>query len=130
MARPTGFQVANGLAFVAFAASAAVQVNDPDPLRWIAIYAGAAAACLIPARHPIARTVPAAIGVIALVWALVLSPEVVGKTELPDLVAPMQDKTPEIEYGREMLGLLIAAAWMAVLTRRAYRGASRPSRRT
>ena len=42
-----------------FTFGAVVQVNDPDPVRWIAIYALAAAACLLSLLRRLHWTLPA-----------------------------------------------------------------------
>ena len=39
------FAIANGIMAAMFLLSAVLQYNDPDPLRWIALYAAAALAC-------------------------------------------------------------------------------------
>ena len=38
-----------------FFACAAVQWNDPDPMRWVVIYTGAATACVMSVRSPLPR---------------------------------------------------------------------------
>ncbi|MCP3981846.1 MAG: TonB-dependent receptor plug domain-containing protein, partial [bacterium] len=101
-------------AAILFFISAALQYNDPDPLRWIAIYGAAGAACLV-ASHPRGRWLGAAVGLISLFWAASYAPRVLPDLAFGDLVKPMHEKTPQIEDGREMLGLLIIAVWMGVV---------------
>jgi hypothetical protein len=121
MQRVTAFTVTNGLMFLAFAYSVAVQFNDPDPVRWVIMYGAAAAACLVPARQVAAPYAAGVVGLAAVVWSATIAPHVIGKTDLGDLFRTMDRKTPEVEYGREMLGLAIIAAWMAVLAVRGWR---------
>ena len=66
----------------------------------------------------------AAIGVVALIWAAVLSP-ILPELRLDDLAREMKAANPRIELSRELLGLLIIAVWMTVLvvvSRRARAG--------
>jgi hypothetical protein len=98
---------------------AAVQVNDPDPLRWIAVYALAAAVCLLSLLRRVHWTLPALLCAIALAWAATLAPRVVGRVPFGDMFGAFEMRSVGIEESREMYGLLIIAAWMAVLALRA-----------
>jgi len=84
-----------------------VQYNDPDPLRWMLIYGGAAVACLIPR---IRWYLPAIVAVVALVWMI---------TTLPAIFEARDFTGTEIE--REAGGLLIVSIWMLDLVRRKRR---------
>jgi hypothetical protein len=96
-----------GLAFVA----AYLQLNDPDPERWFALYAGAGVVgVLFAAGRPPA--LPAlGMAVTALAWALAIVPELWGRWQPSDLGAKMVTERPEIEFGRELGGLLIVASY-------------------
>jgi hypothetical protein len=107
-----------------FTLGAAVQVNDPDPVRWIAVYALAAAACLLSLLRRMRSTLPAILCAIALAWAATLAPRVVGRVPFRDMFGAFEMRTVGIEESREMYGLLIIAAWMAVLALRARRGSA------
>lgn len=106
-----------------FLLAVAVQYNDPDPLRWMAIYGAAAVASLLAARGRLPRWLPAVVGAIALGWAATLAPRVVGQVGPRDLFREVGMATLAIEEAREMLGLLIVALWMLVLL------ATHPARR-
>jgi hypothetical protein len=41
------WKIADAIFLLMFVLSVVVQVNDPDPLRWMAIYGAAAVACLL-----------------------------------------------------------------------------------
>ena len=99
-----------------FAFAAAVQYNDPDPLRWMAIYGLAMLACGLSLTGGLPRLLPALLGLIALVWAGTLAPGVVGRISVRELFQSYGMLTPAVEEGREMGGLLIVAVWMGVLT--------------
>ena len=105
----------NSLMTAAFVFSVVVQYNDPDPIRWMLIYGAAAAACILSLRGKLRWTVPAAIGLVALVWAGSIAPRVIGQVRFADMFQSFEMKDPMVEEAREMGGLLIVWAWMAVL---------------
>jgi len=101
--------------------SAALQLNDPDPLRWIAIYLGAALVTLVSEGRRHSALLCAAVAAVALVWAAILAPSVVGQVSIGQLFEPMEARGGAVERGRELGGLLIVAAWTAVLAWRSKR---------
>src|SRR5262249_4042509 len=104
-----------GLLCLLFVFSVAVQYNDPDPVRWMAIYAAAAIVCGRAAwgkRTPV--WVPIAVAVVALVWAAIWAPGVWGRFRFSELFAEFEMKSTLIEEAREMCGLLIVAGGMLV----------------
>jgi hypothetical protein len=109
------FRVLNGAMAALFAFAAAVQYNDPDPLRWMALYLAAAAACVLAVLGRLPRWLPIVVGIAALAWAATLAPHVLGRVGLGEMVEAWEMKDVRVEEGREMYGLLIVAAWMAVL---------------
>ncbi|MEO6726888.1 MAG: transmembrane 220 family protein [Blastocatellia bacterium] len=109
-------KILNYVMTAAFLFSVAVQYNDPDPLRWMAIYGAAAAACVMAIQRRGEWLLPAAIGAIALVWALSYAPQVIGKVRFGELFEAFEMKDARVEVAREMGGLLIVTVWMAVLT--------------
>ena len=109
-----------------FSLGAAVQVNDPDPIPWLAVYALAAAACLRSLLRRMHWSLPALLCAVALAWALTLAPRVVGRVPFRDMFGAFEMRTVGIEESREMYGLLIIAAWMAAVAARARIG-HRPS---
>lgn len=112
------WRIADGLFLLLFAFSVVVQVNDPDPLRWIAIYSAAALACLVSSQ--LHWTFPAAVGLVALAWAATLAPSVIGNVPFRSMFEEFEMKNLAIEESREMYGLLLVAFWMAVLAHRAF----------
>ena len=55
-------RIANGVMAVLFAFAAAVQYNDPDPLRWMAMYGLAMLACGLALAGRLPRLLPALAG--------------------------------------------------------------------
>jgi hypothetical protein len=102
----------------AFAFSAALQYNDPDPLQWMAIYGAAMVAAIWAAWRPLAYPwwFPALVGAVALVWGCLLLPQVAGRVRIPELFASWEMKNERVELAREAGGLLIVAGWMTVTT--------------
>lgn len=112
------WRLVDGIFLLLFAFSVVVQVNDPDPLRWIAIYGAAAVACLVGSQ--LHWTVPVAIGLVALAWAITIAPNVIGLIPFREMFREFEMKNLAVEESREMYGLLLVAFWMAVLGHRAY----------
>jgi len=63
---------ANYIMIVLFAIAAIVQYNDPDPFRWIAVYLGAIAICLLFAWDQLPTTLAFVYAAACLVAGLVL----------------------------------------------------------
>lgn len=103
-----------------FVASAVVQLNDPDPFVWIAVYlAGAMFSALGAWRFPLQRPMAVRVGIFGLltaIWAATNIPRVL-ETEPPwsQVLSTMQMMEPGVEEARESLGLLLIAAWMFAL---------------
>ncbi len=66
-----------------------------------------------PAGFPARR--PSLIGLAALIWAVAIAPGVVGRVSVGDLFESFTMKSQPVEEAREMGGLLIVTAWMALL---------------
>jgi len=105
-----------------FVFAALVQYNDPDPLRWMAIYLAAAAACVLALLRRLPRWLPTVVGLAALAWAATLAPQVLGRVGMGEMVEAWEMKDARVEEGREMYGLLVVAGWMAVLALAGRRG--------
>lgn len=94
--------------------SVALQYNDPDPLRWMAVYgAGAVVSLALPSRRVLAA-VAIVLGVGTAVWAGMLVFEVWDKIEIADLKNKMSEKGGAVEVGREAGGLGIQAVWLVL----------------
>lgn len=115
------WRAADALMLLVFAFSAVVQVNDPDPLRWIAVYGLATVACWLSLVGRVRRWFPASVGVIALAWAATLAPRVLGRVPLRDVFGAFEMRDTGVEETREMYGLLIVTVWMGVVAVRAPR---------
>jgi hypothetical protein len=92
---------------------AGLQFNDPDPIRWMALYAGSAAISIALTLR--LRWYPAAIivGGIAAIWSGYLLARVVGLVDFSDLFTKMSEKGGAVEEAREAGGTAIVSLWLA-----------------
>src|SRR5687768_3823838 len=108
-------RIVTGLMAVYFLFALVMQYNDPDPVRWMAIYGAAAFACALALARRLWRGYAVGVGVVAAVWAATLAPGVIGRVAPGDLFTEAGMLAPAVEQAREMLGLIVVAAWMIVL---------------
>lgn len=109
---PRWFVAICWLLAVLFSLSVGLQVNDPDPGLWMAMYGAAAIACaLLPARRLFAASA-LLVGLLAAAWGAYLGSQVIDQLELSDLWMKMSEKGGAVEVGREALGLVIIAVGM------------------
>src|SRR5215510_4869999 len=110
-------KILNILMTMVFLFSVIVQYNDPDPLVWMAIYGIAGAACVLEILKRGKWIFPAAICLVSLVWAISLAWTGWDHVSFGELVSgPYRMKDERIEIAREVVGLLIVALWMAILS--------------
>jgi predicted membrane protein len=104
---------------IVFLLCVAVQYNDPDPVRWMIIYGAAALCSILYAARKLKVYLSVATAVAALAWIFLILPEVWGKAiAWHHVFATIHMISPEVEFVREMGGLLIVVCWMTVLTSR------------
>ena len=108
-------RVVNAVLALGFVAAAVVQWNDPDPLRWMALYGGAAVACVVWQRVRGGWMAAAVVGAVALAWSVSIAVGLERVATMDELFSPMEMKGGPIEESREAIGLAIVAAWMAFL---------------
>lgn len=111
--RRLAWRGASAVMTLMFAASVIVQINDPDPIHWMAIYGAAAVvAALETAGRPLKPYIPAGLGVVALGWAATIAPRVIGKVPFTSMFGAFEMKNVGIEESREMYGLVLVGGWM------------------
>ena len=108
-------RIFNGLFVLAFAASAALQYNDPDPLRWVAIYFFAAAASIAWETGWLHRLVPIPLMGVATLWAVYSGMNTHLEVPAIDALRDWEMHAGGAEELRETLGLALVAAWTGVL---------------
>ena len=107
-------RVAAAILTLAFVVFALLQLNDPDPIGWTAIYGAAAVAWGLAAAGRPVWPLGAAVGVVAGAWAASMAAEVIAGGKLRDLAGTMGPGS-SAEEAREFLGLVIVAVAMAAL---------------
>jgi hypothetical protein len=103
-----------------FALAAAVQWNDPDPLRWVAFYLLAACASLgIALGRTWSALEIASAGSSAVVVAILLLPALgPGASPRIEAFTSFRMRSPADEQVRELAGAAIALGWSATLVAR------------
>jgi Transmembrane family 220, helix len=108
---------------VLFSLCVGLQVNDPDPIVWMAMYGAAAIACaMLPARRLFA-VVAVLVGLVAAAWGAYLGGQVFDQLVISDLWMKMSEKGGAVEVGREAAGLaIVAVGLLGAAAFRATRG--------
>jgi hypothetical protein len=110
------FRSLNWIMCALFLLSAWLQWNDPDPLRWVAIYGAAFAASLVVGlRRRVHPAAPLLVSAIAIVWSLGTMRTGPSADSYGHMFDAWQMKSSTVEEAREATGLLIVAAWMLVV---------------
>src|SRR5262245_25806681 len=109
-----------------FAFAAALQFNDPDPIRWIAIYTAAGVLSLVVFfRRRLPPAIVSVVLAIALVWAAAIAFGGPAASEYEHVFDAWEMTSASVEAAREASGLLSVAVWMIVLLVRGRRTAVR-----
>ena len=109
-----------GLALLFFL-FAAVQYNDPDPFRWIAMYGYVCVILVLGALNRPRKYMALAGLAAAFIWMATLVPDFIDwvKSGMPTIVGHMKADSPHVELTREFLGLVICVATLFWQYRRA-----------
>ncbi len=114
----TNHRIAAGLLGGLTLLMAWLQLNDPDPALWVAMYCFLGLNSVLGAAWGVVRSAALAGLVLAAGWALWLVPGVVelfAEHPAGDLFTGMSPDRPYVEQARECLGLLIGALTMVQL---------------
>ena len=100
-----------------------LQLNDPDPVRWGAMYAGAGLVCALYALGRGPAWLGGLVTAVAIAWALVWAPRVIGVTHFADMFAEWHMTTGNVhtEEGRELGGLIIIIVACGAVTLARFR---------
>ena len=107
--------VFNTLFLAVYLLSAAVQYNDPDPVRWMLVYLAAALMCILQYRGKRQRLLPMLLLAVSLLWMGSLLPSFVGQATPAEIFASITMQTRAVEEAREFGGLLLVALWAGIL---------------
>ena len=105
-------RVLHGLMAALFIWAAALQYNDVDILRWVAIYLAAATVCVFAVLNRPKPVLAAIVGLISLAWSVLYLIHGEWRVPIPALFSSWEMKDQTIVAGREMDGLLIIFGWM------------------
>jgi hypothetical protein len=120
------WRLLDGVFALLFVFAVVVQFNDPDPLKWVLIYAAAAWASLLSALGRVTRLLPSGVAAVALLWAATIVPRVVGQVPFADMFREWEMQNAGVEESRELYGLILIALWMASVAMRATRRSMPP----
>src|SRR5262245_29125641 len=110
------FRALNAGMALLFLFASVVQYNDPDPLRWVAIYGVACLASIMAAGgRPFHPAVAAGVAAVALIWILAIIFQGQGGAAYRHMFDAWEMTAANVEEARESVGLLIVAAWMTAL---------------
>lgn len=118
-------KTASAIMFIVLLLCVIVQINDPDPIRWMLLYGAGALLSVLAFRRiytPAAPLLLLAYFGIAVYLMPTWNPAAVG-----DLLNQSKMINHDVELAREALGLLIAAVWMAVLSWKWWQGRRSPA---
>jgi hypothetical protein len=102
---------------LAFALAVFVQLNDPDPLRWVLIYSLAAGFTVAFHLGRLDWRFSAAVVAVTVVWAATLVPTVIAHPPpMSDVFGDVKMYAPGVEEAREAGGLALVAIWLGVLS--------------
>ena len=99
-----------------------MQLNDPDPWLWVALYAfmgGVFAFAAYGRKH---RYVLIGGMAACLIWTALLLPEFINwiNMGMPTITGSMKAEEPHIEYTREFLGLFICLVALGFLYHKSF----------
>jgi len=120
------FRILHALMAALFIFAAALQYNDVDIIRWVAMYLGAALVCILDLINRPKPVLAVVVGIIALAWSVLYIVHGAWKVPLPALFSEWEMKDQTIVAGREMNGLFIIAVWMAFAWWTGRRHTTRP----
>jgi len=109
------WRLLNVLMALLFVFAAALQYNDPDPIRWAAIYLAAGLPCALAARGKPVSWLPLVVGLLSLAWAVTYLVRGVPSVSPLHMFDEWEMKNQQVVETRELFGLLIATVWMAAL---------------
>lgn len=115
-------RIANIFFAALFGFAVAVQYNDPDPLRWMAIYGAGLVACVLWEIRRMPRALAIAVAFAALGWTIWSALGTHLTAPLGEALTDWHMHAGGSEELREALGLFLLSAWTAALAIRPKRG--------
>jgi hypothetical protein len=122
------FKILNGLMAGLFLFAAALQYNDDDMLRWMAIYLAAATPCVLVILGRMPRWLPGLVLLVALGWSAIYFSRGAWSVPFREMFAEWEMKNQQVVETREMCGLFIVGGWMLLLVLTARWAQVKPAR--
>ncbi len=94
-----------------------LQLDDPDPFVWVGYYVAVSVACAVAAYRPMPALLFWPLAALTVLGVAFASPgffDWLLHRPAADLLAPMSAERMYIEESRELLGLVIAGAFLLV----------------
>jgi hypothetical protein len=104
----------------AFLLSALVQLNDPDPLRWIGIYSAMVVICGLQHFGRLRWYIAAVPVLICAGWIVSLLPALNQGVPWSEVLGSLTMQNDTVEEVREIGGLLLVLLWAAALSNVTY----------
>ncbi|MEM6643871.1 MAG: transmembrane 220 family protein [Bacteroidota bacterium] len=104
-------KISNAILFFVFAAFAYLNLNDPDPWLWFAIYLAVSLICIFRVFGFYRRKLVINMFIVLLIFSITLVPgfaEWLVQDDKSALFEEMTDDKPYVEETREFLGLILA----------------------
>ena len=108
-------KAANRFAGGVFVICALLQWNDPDPVFWVLLYGLAGCACMVWDRAGLSRVQATLLSVSALFLVAMMADDGAWSGGADAALRDWEMMDQRVEPVREMGGLLLVGAWMAVL---------------
>ena len=98
---------------VVFIFSASLQLNDPDPALWFAVYAIAAMLAAISglSRHPLVKPATLCLSLLLVMWSLIILLAFEGKINWEMVFQSFAMTDNSVEIIREIGGLWFISLW-------------------
>lgn len=108
------FRYFNYIVAVLLGLSAIAQINDPDPLFWVLIYAGGAVVSILYAFNNLHWIAAVLMAIISGIWAVTIIPDLTT-TGFRNIFEEIGMQYVGVEAAREFSGLIIITLWSLVL---------------
>lgn len=121
------FRILDAVMTALFALSVAVQFNDPDPARWMAMYGAACAVSVVSVVRRVPPLVPSmVVGGVAFAWSVFwMTANRSAQGDFLHMFDAWEMKSMPVEAAREAVGLMIIMVWMMINALRAWLSDSR-----
>lgn len=121
------FRILDAVMTALFALSVAVQFNDPDPARWMAMYGAACAVSVVSVVRRVPPLVPSmVVGGVAFAWSVFwMTANRSAQGDFLHMFGAWEMKSMPVEAAREAVGLMIIMVWMMINALRAWLSDSR-----